>query len=171
MKILKIILISFTLSAMQLSAAAEFPPFYIGVSAGQTHIVQDVDGSYDVANTVTLTTGLIFIDSSSFETSAEASYTQTIKKENVTINSSANEYKEETLGLFVATRTKSDFYLKAKLGLVDNRITTNTVVTYDAVKASAGIGFGIKDESGGVTEIEYVVIDDDINLLTIGYLF
>ena len=94
-----------------------------------------------------------------------------MKKENVTLSGSANEYKEEALGLFVATRTKSDFYAKAKLGLVDNRITTNTVVTYDAVKVSAGIGFGIKDDSGGLTEIEYIVIDDDINMLSVGYLF
>ena len=87
------------------------------------------------------------------------------------MSGSANEYKEEALGLFIASRTKSDFYAKAKLGVMDNRITTNTVVTYDSVKVSAGIGFGIKDDSGGVTEIEYTVIDDDINLLTVGYLF
>lgn len=171
MRFFKITLLFIGLFIVQSSYAAEFPPFYFGVSAGQTHIEQGVDGSYDVANTLTLSSGLIFSDSTSFETSIEASYSQTIKKENVTLSGSNNEYEEETLGLFIATRTKSDFYVKAKLGLVDNRITTNTVVTYDAVKVSAGIGFGIKDESGGVTEIEYIVIDDNINLLTIGYLF
>ena len=154
-----------------MSTHAADNPGYIGISIGETHIVKDIDGSYDIANTLTLTTGLIFLESASFETSVEASYTQTVQKENVTLSGSENEYKEEALGLFIATRTNSDFYAKAKLGLVDSRISTNTVVTYDAVKVSAGIGFGIKDESGGVTEIEYVVIDDDINLLTIGYLF
>ena len=167
LKILFILMVStFTQSIMASDSVG-----YIGVSAGQTHIVKDVDGSYDVANTITLTTGLIILESASFETSVEANYSQTVQKENVTLSGSANEFKEETLGLFVASRTNSEFYAKAKLGLVDTRITTNTVVTYDAVKVSAGIGFGIKDDSGGVTEIEYIVIDDDINILSVGYLF
>ena len=156
---------------IQISYASELPPFYLGVNAGETRIVKDVDGSYDVANTVTITTGILILESASFDTSVEASYTQTVEKGNVTLSGSANEYKEESLGLFVASRTKSDIFAKAKLGLTDNRITTNTVVTYDEVKITAGIGFGIKDDSGGVTEIEYVVIDDDINMLSVGYLF
>ena len=171
MKIFKTALLIFGILASPLSIASDFPPFYLGVNVGETRIVKDVNGSYDVANTLTLTTGLIFLESASFQSSVEASYTRTVQKENVTLAGSANEYKEETLGLFVAARTKSDFYAKAKLGLVDNRITTNTVITYDAVKISAGIGFGIKHDSGGVTEIEYVVIDDDINMLSVGYLF
>ena len=63
---------------------------YIGVGVGETRIVKDVDGSYDVANTLTLTTGLVFLESASFETSVEANYTQTIQKENVTLSGSAN---------------------------------------------------------------------------------
>ena len=101
----------------------------------------------------------------------EASYTQTLKKENVTLNSVAGEYKEETLGVFIAARTKSDIYVKAKLGVVNHRITTDTVVTYNAAKLSAGIGFGIKNDAGGITEIEYVRYDNDISLVNIGYLF
>ena len=154
-----------------LNANASDNPVYIGISAGETRVIRDVDGTYDVATTATMTVGYVFSDSSSLQSIIEASYTQTLSKENVTINSVADEYKEETLGVFLAARTKSDVYLKAKVGAVDHRITTNNVVSYDSVKLSAGIGFGIKLESGGVTEIEYVVYDDDISLVNIGYLF
>lgn len=156
---------------LNLSAYAADNPVYIGISVGETRINRDVDGTYDAAKTATVTAGYIYSDSTSLQSIIEASYTQTLSKENVTINGAADEYKEETLGLFLATRTKSDTYLKAKIGAVDHRITTNNVVSYDSVKLSVGIGFGIKLESGGTTEIEYVVYDDDISLVNIGYLF
>lgn len=167
---LKLLLALFGLSVANLNYAAD-NPVYIGVSAGQTRVIQGANGSYDVATTSTLTAGFIYSDTASLQSIIEATYTQTLKKENVTINSVAGNYKEETLGVFLAARTKSDVYAKAKLGVVNHRITTNTVVTYNSSKLSAGIGFGIKNESGGITEIEYVVYDNDISLLNIGYLF
>ena len=44
-----------------MSAHATDNPFYIGIGAGETRIVKDTNGSYDVANTLTLTTGLVFL--------------------------------------------------------------------------------------------------------------
>lgn len=154
----------------QLSHATD-NPVYIGISAGQTKVIQGANGSYDVATTSTLTAGYVFSDTTDLQSIIEACYTQTLKKESVTLDNLANEYKEETLGIFLAARTKGDAYVKAKLGVVNHRIATNTVVTYNAAKLSAGIGFGIKDNSGGMTEIEYVIYDQDISLVNIGYFF
>ena len=146
-------------------------PYYFGVSAGQTRILHGVDGSYAVASTATVTAGYVFAKTDSFKGIFEGNYTRTVKNAAATINNVADEYKEETFGAFVAARTKSDFYFKGKVGLVRHRIITNTQTTYDDYKASAGFGIGIKDNAGGITELEYVLYNGDISLVNISYLF
>ena len=171
MKFVKFILTVFSLCFYSATIYSVDEPFFLGISAGQTSVNKNVEGNYDVATTATFTLGVVLSESLSYQTFAEGSYTQTLAKENVTINSIANEYKGETLGLFLSAKTKSDLYLKAKLGLVDHKITTNDLVTYDKTKLAAGIGFGITNDSGGITEIEYVVYENDVSFLNIGYLF
>ena len=171
MKVLKVILTVTSLCFISTASFSADAPVYIGFSAGQTNISQNVNGDYDIATTGSITLGVILDDTSVYQTSAEGTYTQTLAKENVTINSVPDEYKEETIGLFLSAKTKSDFYAKAKLGAVNHRITTNTIVAYNKLQLAAGIGFGLKNDSGGITEIEYTVVGEDLSFFNIGYLF
>ena len=69
--------------------------------------------------------------------------------------------------MFLSAKTNSDFYAKANLGAVNHRISTNTVVTYDKIKPSAGIAFGMKNDSGGIVELEYTIVGEDISYINI----
>lgn len=151
-------------------AVAKDSPLYIGVSAGQSTVNSDVNGTYSASTNASITAGLIISDTAALQSIIEATYTRSIEKESATVNNTANEYKEETLGAYLAARTNTDVYGKAKIGLVRHKITTDTEVTYDKSRLSAGVGFGVKLESG-TTEVEYIVYDDDISLLKIGYLY
>ena len=170
MKLKKVILavVSMCISTAVYSADA---PFYFGVGAGQTNISKNVNGDYKVASTATFSAGVTLSEGSSFTTSAFARYTQTLTKETSTVDSVIDEYKEESLGLFLSAKTSSDFYAKANLGVVNHRISTNTVVTYDKIKPSAGFGFGMTNDTGGVVELEYTIVGEDISYININYFF
>lgn len=171
MKRVKVIFTVFSLCFFSAATYSADAPFYFGMGAGQTKISQNVNGDYKVASTATFSAGVTLSEGSSFKTSAFARYTQTLTKETSTVNNVTDEYKEESLGLFLSTQTNSDFYAKANLGAVDHRISTNTVVTYDKIKLAAGIGFGMKNDSGGVVELEYTIVGEDISYININYFF
>lgn len=173
LKFIKLNKVFFTVVMLCISTTAYSAdaPFYFGMGAGQTKISQNVNGDYKVASTATFLAGATLSENSTMKTSAFARFSQTLTKETSTVDSVVDEYKEESLGVFFRARTNSDFYASASLGAVRHRIATNTLVTYDKVKPSAGIGFGMKNESGGSIELEYTFVGDDINYININYLF
>lgn len=164
------LLISMVLLCGSVQAAGE-SPVYVTIDGGQTRIKNTTANTYSAAGTVSAIIGFRFADTPYMQSSIEAQYTQTIEKESATIGGTPTDYKEETLGLYLAAATVGDAYLRARVGAVDHRVTTDTVVTYDAIKLAAGIGFGFRVNNGQFMEVNYTQIGSDVSTISVGFRF
>jgi len=80
-----------------------------------------------------------------------------------------------TLAGYGVFRTYGPMYFKAKAGLLyeDASVSINGVSTYGGTDTgvSLGIGGGMRLSGGHSIELEYTIIDSDVNFLSIGYKF
>ena len=76
----------------------------------------------------------------------------------------------KTTALYVAFRTPGDAYLKAKLGVLKEDITSDYGSSYDKSDSglSAGIGAGFNAGDVVQLEVEYTVIEQDVSFLSAG---
>ncbi len=74
-----------------------------------------------------------------------------------------------TLGIYNAIRSPGDAYIKSKFGIVfeSKNIGRSSVIN---TNASLGLGIGINTRAG-ILEIEYTIIEEGVNFLSIGFLF
>src|SRR5581483_811433 len=136
-------------------ATAQENPMYFGVKAGQ---VDSSRGGYDLHRDAN---GAFAI---------EGEYTHDISQGDVSVSGVNGRWKIETLAAYGAYRTGGDVYLKAKAGWLSEDI--NVSGTGGGKKDSdfsygAGVGFHFNRKTG--LELEYTVLENDFNFLSIGY--
>lgn len=85
-------------------------------------------------------------------------------------NVAGRDWEVQTLAVYAAMRTGTDFYVKVKAGILDREITFSSGGTSSDDGLSWGIGFGFNNY-----EIEYTFFDGDGNtdssMISLGYLF
>ena len=170
MKMSRYILIFCALGLVTPVMAAD-SPVYVTLSGGETRIKRSGADTYSAATTVAAIVGYRFYDTPSVQSSLEAQYEQTAEKESAVVAGTSSEYKQESLGLFLSGWVGGDAYLRARIGAVQHRITTDTAVTYDHIKAAAGIGFGFRVSERQYFEVNYTAIGSDVTTLNMGFRF
>lgn len=148
-------------------AAAQENPMYFGIKAGQVDSSRD---GYDPASNFGLLLGYDLHRDANGAFAIEGEYTHNISQGDVSVSGVNGRWKIETLAAYGAYRTGGDVYLKAKAGWLSEDI--NVSGTGGGKKDSdfsygAGVGFHFNRKTG--LELEYTVLENDFNFLSIGY--
>ena len=134
----------------QVSAKEKNSPFYIAVKIG---LLDAGNGIVDDAINAAFDIGY----QNNRYLSTEVEYTTTF------INGetgSGNDWNVDALSVFASFRTNTKIKLKAKIGLTS--ISNNS-----GLEISTGLGVGFW-AAGGLMEIEYTKLGDDLNFFSIG---
>lgn len=151
-------------------ASAEESPLYFGLKAGQ----MDIDhGGFDTSSNFGLLFGYDLFRDVNGSFAVEAEYTHDISKGDVHVGGANGDWKIETIAGYGAYRTAGPVYLKAKAGYLREDISVSGVsgtgVSGKNSKFSFGAGVGYYFNRKTGIELEYTVIDPDVNFLSLGY--
>ncbi|MBN1378305.1 MAG: outer membrane beta-barrel protein [Gammaproteobacteria bacterium] len=155
-----VLVIGFLFSASFTANAQSDKNGYAGLKAGPMMI--DLGGIDDPLNI-----GLVgaYINDAGF--GFEGEFTTSIVEGELAGN---YDVSIQTVAAYATFRTPGDSYFKAKLGLLNEDVEIGSRSDSDT-GSSFGIGVGFNTASGGKFEIEYTIIEEDVNFLSIGYLF
>lgn len=106
--------------------------------------------------------------------SAEGELTTTLSNGDINYYGTTGNWHITTLAGYGVFRTHGPIYLKAKAGLLYENVGAS-VPGFSATGSDTGLSFGIgggmRLQHGQSLEVEYTIIESDINLLSIGYNF
>ena len=148
------------------SYAQGLSPWYLGLKVGW----MDADApSFDEATNLGLYGGYTLHEDVNGRFALEGEYTRSISDGDIP----GGGWDIETLGLYGAYRTAGPWFLKLKAGYIDEDISVsaggNSIAGSDS-GFSFGAGGGVQLSNKAAFEIEYTVIEDDVNFFSIGYL-
>lgn len=144
-------------------------PVYFGARIGLMD--PDVRG-FDEATNLGLFVGYTLMQDTRGALAIEGEYTRTFDDGEVNRAGVTSDWEIETLAAYLAYRTAGDVYLKAKAGygwwdLSVDRIVTGAENDDWDLTFGAGVGFRLSRKAG--LEVEYAVIQEDINFLGLGF--
>lgn len=129
-------------------------PWYFGIKGG----LMDIDGRGDSALNMGLDVGYRH----NKYLSTEVELTETLIEGDT---HSGNDWEVDTLSAFAAFRSNTEVKLKGKIGLTNIDYGND-----DDLEISFGFGIGFW-AAGGLMEIEYTEIDDDLHFISLGVNF
>lgn len=142
---------------------AEEAAAYFGLKAGAMQA--DSAGMHAAAN------GGLTLGYGRAALAAEAEITRSLRHGTVDRDT---RWEITTLAAYGVYRTPGRWYLKIKAGMLYEQMTFKTsglALPYSANGGSAGAGLGWLGGSGRRLELEYTVVERDVALLSVGYLF
>ena len=146
-------------------ALAANSPFEFGVKGGL--MMNDVSG-FDSAMNAGVVVGYPINDA----VTVEGEFTTSLSDGGTDI--SGVNWSVQTLAVYGVFKSKGDTYFKGKLGYLNESVSIDTGYGFsvggDDSGLSYGIGGGMKLGSGSL-EVEYTIIEADVNFLSIGYKF
>lgn len=140
-----------SLSSTAIQAAGKSTPWYFAIKGG----FMDVDGAADSAINMGADVGY----RNNKYLSTEVELTKTLIDGDTP---SGNDWEVDTLSVFAAFRSNTEVKLKGKIG-----ITNVDYGNDDDLELSFGFGVGFW-AGGGLMEIEYTEIDDNLNFISVG---
>lgn len=148
------------------SYAQSLSPWYLGLKAGW----MDADASnFDEATNLGLYGGYTLHDDASGRFALEGEYTRSISDGDIP----GGGWDIETLALYGAYRTAGPWFLKIKAGYLDEDISVSaggSSIAGSDSGLSFGAGGGVRLSNKAAFELEYTVIEEDVNFFSIGYL-
>ena len=166
MKIRHISAIVILLAMSPLISQAE--GYYGGLKVGA--MMNDVSG-LDSATNIGLNLGYAFEDYGNGP-AIEGEYTTSASDGDISINGQSGSWDVDTLAIYGAYRFGGDFYGKVKLGyLHEDGSASGPGGTFSGTDsgASIGIGAGWTLSPQSAIEMEYTVIESDVNFLSLGF--
>lgn len=148
------------------SYAQSYSPWYLGLKVGQMDA--DVSG-FDEATNAGIYGGYTLHDDSNGRFAIEGEYTRSIADGDLP----GGEWDIETLAAYGAFRTAGPVFLKIKAGYLREDVSVssgNFSVSGKDSGLSFGAGGGFRLGEKAAFELEYTVIEDDVNFFSIGYL-
>lgn len=145
--------------------AQDLSPWYAGLKAG----MMDVDASgFDEAANAALFGGYTLHQDATGQLALEGEYSQSISDG----DAPGGGWDIKTFAVYGAYRTAGPAYLKAKAGYLREDVNVSGPAgdvggTDSGFSFGAGGGFRIGKKAA--FEIEYTVIEDDVNFFSIGY--
>jgi hypothetical protein len=144
------------LSAVSLSASADG---YVGIKAGIMSI--DLGGIDDPING-----GIMFGSNKGAGWGLEGEITTSMVKGEVF----GVDVTITTMAGYAAYRSEGDSYLKARLGVLKEDVEIGSVSGDDS-GASYGLGVGWRQSDGSMVELEFTIVEQDVNFLSLGASF
>jgi len=146
---------------------------YYGVKVGSMMV--DVAGFGDAVNIGGIV-GLPLTRLGQGSISVEGELTTSVIKGDVGLFGFNGDWRITTLAGYGVFRTDGPMYFKAKAGLLYEDVSVSVAGIPGAFNGtdtglSFGIGGGMKLSGGQSIEIEYTIIESDVNFLSIGYKF
>ena len=145
-------------------------PFYVGVKGGTMMV--DLS-EYDDASSLGVLLGYRITDDSSGSVAVEAEFTNSSSSD-ITVLGKTGNWDINTFAGYLTYRTPGNLYLKGKIGFLNEDINVNIVganISGSDSGLSIGVGGGWKLGTNAALELEYTVIEQDINFLSLGVNF
>lgn len=136
------------------AAGSRSTPWYFGIKGG----FMDANGQSDSAINMGADVGY----RNNKYLSTEVELTKTVIDGDTP---SGNDWEVDTLSVFAAFRSNTEVKLKAKIGLTNIDYGND-----DDLELSFGFGAGFW-AAGGLMEIEYTEIDDDLEFISLGVTY
>ena len=168
MKAKILLFISFLGIGFSGSALAAGSPFYLGLKVGSMMV--DVS-EFEDADSVGLVAGYKIYDNASGSVAIEGEYTNSSSAD---INGIPGKWDIDTLAVYLAYRSSGDLYFKGKIGYLDEDISASafgTSISGSDSGLSVGVGGGWKIGTKSALELEYTMIEEDVNFLSLGVNF
>ena len=171
MKKISQLLFTGLLVAVSLGVNAQDKTGYFGLKIGPMMIDDIGFGNFSDPTNI----GLVYAHISDDGYGFEAEFTTSMSDGEFSFFGSTAEVSIQTIGFYGAFRSTGDTYFKAKAGFINESVDFDNVpfvgnISEDDTGASFGLGLGLNTGSGKL-EIEYTIIEEDVNFLSIGYLF
>lgn len=151
------------------TAQAAGSPWYLGVKAGQMMV--DVDGLDDASN-IGITGGYRLANFSLGSFALEAEYSNSTSKGEAKILNFTGDWDVKTLAFYGVYRSAGDVYFKGKAGYLDEDVSI-TIAGFSVAGSDSGLSLGLgggwRISASSSLEVEYTVIEEDIDFLSIGY--
>ena len=146
------------------SYAQSVSPWYLGLKVGWMEL--DAPSTDDATN-LGLYGGYTLMEDTNGQFAVEAEYTRSISDGEV----GSAGWDIETISAFGAYRTAGPWFLKLKAGWTDIDLSTGSGGrSINDSDFSFGAGGGVRLSNKAAFELEYTVIEDDVNFFSIGYL-
>ncbi len=141
-------------------------PWYLGLKAGWMEL--DAPSTDDATN-LGLYGGYTLMEDTNGQFAIEGEYTRSISDGEI----GRSGWDIETLSAFGAYRTAGPWFLKLKAGWTDADLSAGSGgrrFSDSETDFSFGAGGGVRLGNKAAFELEYTVIEDDVNFFSIGYL-
>jgi len=160
------VLLIFFLAAPPLMAADQF---YVGIKGG---LMRPDAGGYDDAVNAAVLLGLEFLDLDIGSIAIEGEYTDTISEGDATFRGIHGEWDIETYAIYGVFRTRGTLFFKGKIGYLHEDVSSTVggfAGTGSDSGVSLGIGGGLRIGIYGSFELEYTIIEEDVDFLSLGF--
>lgn len=157
-------------SLLSVSAFAADSPLYVGIKGG-TMMVSPSE--FEDANSFGLVLGYKLFDNPSGSLAVEGEFTNS-SSEKITILNVTGKWDIDTKAVYLAYRTSGDLYFKGKIGYLDEDVNVNIAgasISGSDSGASYGIGGGWKLGKSSALELEYTIIETDVDFISLGVNF
>lgn len=166
MKIGTLALIALAAALAQPAQAQEFSPWYLGLKAG----TMDADASgFKEAGNIAVFGGYDLHRDANGSLALEGEYSRTVSDG----DTPGGGWDINTWAVYGAYRTAGSVFLKAKAGYLNEHVSVSGVGGNSVAGSDSGFSFGagggFRISNKAAFEIEYTVIEDDINFFSIAY--
>lgn len=146
--------------------------FYFGLKGGW--MFPDVSALDEAFNGGLLAGGFIYEDPATGSIAIEGEVTTSFSDGDVSFLGMRGEWDLDTIALYGVFRSPGQIYFKGKIGILyeDASVTiSGTGASGDDTGLSAGIGAGWMVWDRGSLELEYTIIEEDVDFLSLSYNF
>lgn len=171
-------------AGMVVSAYAEESPWYIGITGGAMLFKANMDvgggalASPEIATNIGVMGGYLWNVARMGSLAVEGAFTDTASRGNYSVQDIGGTAAVQTLALYGVYRSPGTFYIKAKAGALNEKLSIArahvSVVNSSDLRAAVGLGGGFNfgvSPGGSSVEIEYTLIEEDVNFVSVSYRF
>lgn len=146
-------------------------PFYFGVKMAQ--MTSDIN-ALDPATNAGVLVGIPLVADRAMSVSLEGEFTSTVSKGDARLSGYNGQWDINTLALYGALRSGGPVYFKAKAGYLSEDVSISrpgVLATGSDSGLSYGLGIGWRLSGGSRLEVEYTLVEKDVNMLSLGFIF
>ena len=166
------------------SAHAEDSRWYIGMVGGAMLFKENMDvgggalASPEIATNIGVMGGYLLSRTRVGSLAVEGEFTGTASRGNYSLQGVDGTVAVQTLGLYGVYRSPGRFYVKAKAGVLNEKLSiylaSMSRVSTSDIRAAVGLGGGVNfggNPSGSSLEIEYTLIEENVSFVSASYRF
>ena len=153
------------------TAKAQETSLYLSLKGGW--MMADPSKYGDAFNAGLLFGGLFFQDPSSGSLAIEGEISRTLSDGRISSRPDRGDWEIDTIALYGVYRTPGKYYFKGKLGFLHEDVTfrhlNQRTINDDDTVFSLGLGVGWNIDDRTSLELDYTLIEDDVDFLGAAY--